>query len=819
MRKVVLSCLVAYILGILAFETLSAAALMFTLLFVVTVVFIRYTFFWKNVKRFPLLIAFFFLFGTCYTSFTNFIHTGSASLHLGDSVTVKGRIVEVSDTDNNYYDRYVMETESIIVGEEGRKSELDFHEKIDLSLEKYKLASRPVPYRYGDVVTAEAVLEEPSIPLNSTDADYRPSKKADGIFFCVTGEYDASSVEAHVRSNFNIFDLAQSAREYFIGVIDTYFSGDEAGLLRGILLSDKMGFSEEFRERLSDTGMMHITVASGLHVNCVLAVLLWILFSFRIHKRYAYPAAIAVLCAYAFLQGLTPSIIRAVIMTSIFLVGELLSRDYDRRNTLYITAFLMLLFDPYMIYSIGLQLSFGAVLGIILFAAPIDNYLVRVVKVKKLSSLISVSIAAQILILPVLAFYFDKISLYSIVANLLIVPVLTVTLALGFALFAVSWMGTAVGTVVAFVLGLFAKYINGVIYVVSILPFATVDMFTMNIWKMLVYYLLFVILYLLIMKKSRKAVFTVSGICAILVICIIAVNVYTGSLLRVTFINVGQGDAALIHIPGGKTAIIDGGGSSAVSETDLGEKLFVPYLKHSGVETIDYAFVSHFDKDHAQGIAAAARLMNVKNLVLPHRRENEAIEYKDIIEKTAKEKGINVLYFMEGDSLTIDGVRFEAFAPTRKNVQNRAFSENNKSLVLKLTYGETSFLFTGDIELEAESKVAKYGDAIRADVLKVAHHGSKTSSTEKFIKTCAPKYAIISEGKDNSYGFPARETITTLVRNNVDIYQTSECGDISFYVGGDGMKWIETFYERPPYEQTFLKSGASIWLKIPQPAD
>ena len=257
MRKVVLSCLVAYILGILAFETLSAAALMFTLLFVVTVVFIRYTFFWKNVKRFPLLIAFFFLFGTCYTSFTNFIHTGSASLHLGDSVTVKGRIVEVSDTDNNYYDRYVMETESIIVGEEGRKSELDFHEKIDLSLEKYKLASRPVPYRYGDVVTAEAVLEEPSIPLNSTDADYRPSKKADGIFFCVTGEYDASSVEAHVRSNFNIFDLAQSAREYFIGVIDTYFSGDEAGLLRGILLSDKMGFSEEFRERLSDTGMTY----------------------------------------------------------------------------------------------------------------------------------------------------------------------------------------------------------------------------------------------------------------------------------------------------------------------------------------------------------------------------------------------------------------------------------------------------------------------------------------------------------------------------------------------------------------------------------
>ena len=586
-----------------------------------------------------------------------------------------------------------------------------------------------------------------------------------------------------------------------------------------MLLSDKSKFSDAFSNALKESGMTHITVASELHVNCIMAVLLWILFTCRVRKRYSYPIVIAILWAFAFLQGMALSIIRAVTMTTIFLFGELLSRDYDRKNTLFITAFIMLLANPYTLYDVGFQLSFGAVLGIILFAAPIDFYLVRLVRFKKLSSLISVSLAAQILIIPLLAFYFNKISLYAILANLLIVPVLTVTLGLGFLLFAVGFMGTGAGGVVAFVLRPFVKYILGVIFLAEKLPFSSIDIFTMNIWKMLVYYLIVTVVYLVMMKKPKFSIFATSGVCAVLMLGIIVVNLYLGSFLRVTFINVGQGDASLIRIPGGMNVIIDGGGSSPVSESDLGETLFVPYLQRNGANVIDYAFLSHYDKDHAQGIAAAARMLKVKNLVLPYRANNKPLAYKDEIEEIANEKGINILYFKEGDSIEIGGARFDAFAPTEKNASNRAFSENDKSLVLKLTYADTSFLFPGDIELRTEGKVAKYGEEIDVDVLKVPHHGSDTSSTAKFIKTCAPKYAIISLGKDNIYGFPDRKTINTLMKNGADIYMTSECGDITFYVGNDGIRWIQTFHERTPYEQTFLKSGESIWLKNPQPTD
>lgn len=815
MRRAVLSCLIAYVLGILAFEKLSAAALMYAVLLVVMGVLFRFIISPKNTGKLPLFIAGFFVFGVLYTSYSAYLHTDLPDAGYVSDGRVIGRISEVSDTENEYYDRYVLEAESITIG----GTEVKCNQRFDLSLKKYKQKHSVKELSCGDVISVGAKIKEISAPLNRGDADYRSSKKAEGIFCSLTDSYDNTYFIGSEINYFSPFDLARIAREYFSGVINTYFSDDEAGILRGILLSDKTGFSNGFYQKLKDSGMVHIAVASGMHVNCVLAVIFWVLFSLRVRKRYTYLISIGFLCLFAFLQGLTPSIIRAVIMAAILLIGGLISRDYDRKNALYITVFLMLLYDPYMIYSIGLQLSFASVLGILLFASPVDTYLVRIIRVKKLSSLISVTAAAQIFILPILAFYFGKVSVYSVIASVLIVPFMTVVIALGFMLFAVSWIGAPVGAAVAFVLGLFVKYINGVIYFVSMLPFSTVDIFEVNIRKAAIYYLLLALIYQLLMKRSRIRVFTTAGICIFTAACILISNIYLASFLRVTFINVGQGDAALIQIPGGKTVVIDGGGSSPVSKRDIGEELFVPYLKRRGVNTIDYAVVSHFDKDHAQGIAAAVRLMKVRNIVLPYRPDNEKLFYKNEIENLAKRKGINVLYFKEGDELSVGDAKFTAYAPTERMADSKYFEENNKSLVLKLEYGETSFLFTGDIKTEAEFGLAEYGDKIRADVLKIPHHGSKKSSSARFIKTSAPKYAIISEGKDNIYGFPARETIDTLINSGADIYQTSECGDIIFYVGRGGIWQIDTYYKRPDYEKTFLKSGERIWLNCPQLMD
>ena len=791
MKKKVLFSLISYILGILAFEVLDVSTLVFACISFVLIVCIRNFMFDARNKILAFLMCGFFIFGVIYTSFFNSIQTDNISHLTGKNMTVTGRIVKVFDNNNEYYDYYEFEISDITI-----KNNTEFSggkEKVKLSLKKYEQRSSCEQYNYGDVLTLRASLGEISKPLNEGEANYNISNKADGKFFELTGEYDKSEFVCSKINYFNIRDLAMIVRKYGINAIDKYFSGDDASLLKGILLSKKT-FTDEHYTRLADSGMMHVTVASGLHAGCVFALMTWLCFALRIKKKWTYLIAGLSLWIFAFLQAMTPSIVRAVIMLCFYMFSQLVSRDYDKEHILYITAFIMLFANPYIIFDLGFILSFASVLGIALFSDIINEYLLRIIKIKKLSSAISVTLSVQILLLPILAYYFNTISVYSLLANLLIVPVITPVLAVGFLFILLSGVGSVIPICIAFVLKIFVKYINGVIYFVTVLPFAKINIFSKNVLSMCIYYLILASVFVLFTRGNRKYNFTYVTICTVLVVWVTVVSVYSSSLMRVSFINVGQGDATLIKIPHGQTVVIDGGGSSAVSKKDLGEEIFVPYLRSNGVNTIDYAILSHYDKDHAQGIAAALRLMKVENLILPYRGSGKNSEYKKIIEEIAVQNKINVLYFKEGDVLEVGDAVFEAFAPTKKNGDNRAMSENDKSLVLKLTYGNTSFLFTGDIETAAIGKLVKYEDKIRADVLKVAHHGSDESNPTKFIRTVKPEYALISVGKDNIYDLPSRYTLKLLEKEAVNVFRTDKCGSVSFYVDKDEIKWIDTFY-------------------------
>lgn len=792
LKRAVLFSLIAYIFGIFAFEVLGASALVFACIFFISAVCIRNFIFSARNKFLAFLMCAFFIFGVIHTSFFNSNKTNNLRHLTGKNMTVTGRIVKVFDKDNEYYDYYEFEISDITIKNNSELS--NGKEKVKLSLKKYGQRSRCEKYNYGDVLTLRAALGEISKPLGEGETNYNASNKADGIFFELAGEYDGSEFVCSKINYFSIHDLAMIVRKYCISAIDKHFSGDDASLLKGILLSEKT-FTDEHYTRLSDSGMVHITVASGLHTGCVFAMITWLCFALKIKKKWTYLIAGLSLWIFAFLQAMTPSIVRAVIMLCFYMFSQLVSRDYDKEHILYITAFIMLLANPYIIFDLGFILSFASVLGIALFADIINEYLLRIVKIKKLASAISVTLSVQILLLPILAYYFNVISVYSLLANLLIVPFITPVLAIGFLFILFSGAGSIVPICIAFVLKIFIKYINGVIYFVTVLPFAKINVFSANVLSMGIYYLVLASVFVYFTRGNKKYNFTYVTICTALVVCVTISSVYTSSLMRVSFINVGQGDAALIKIPHGKTVVIDGGGSSPVSKKDFGEEIFVPYLRRNGVNTIDYAILSHYDKDHAQGIAAAARLIKVKNLILPYRGNGKNSEYKKIIEEIAGQNKINVLYFKEGDVLKLSDAVFEAFAPTEQNANNRAMSENDKSLVLKLTYGDTSFLFTGDIETAAIGKLVKYEDKIRSDVLKAAHHGSEEANPTKLIRTVAPEYALISVGKDNIYDLPSSYTLRLFEREGINVFRTDECGSVSFYVNKDEIKWIDTFYK------------------------
>ncbi len=791
MSKAIILCLISYISGILAFGVLDASTLGFVCIVMLLAIATKRVIFSAKVSGFAPLLCGFFILGAVYTSFVHSYNTDAIRKVDCERTKMICRIIGVIDKDNEFYDSYEAEVHTLKVKDDTKQ--LTQREKVRLSLKKYDQRRKITPYKYGDIIEVDGTVSLLDKPYNEGEANYAKIAYADKIFYELTGEYDNSKHISYDINYYDLRDLAQIARGHFIGIIDKHFKTDDAALLKGILLSEK-SYNDEYYNRLSDSGMMHITVASGLHAGCVFAMITWLCFALRIRKKYTYTIAALCLFAYSFLQGMTPSIMRAATMLCFYMLSELVSRDYDKEHILYITAFLMLFINPYMIYDVGFILSFASVLGIAIFKDIIDEHIISVVGIRRLSSLISVSLSVQILLFPLLAYYFNKVSVYSLLANLVIVPILTIVLVLGLILLCIGTFGNVLPSCIAFVLGIFLKYINGVIRITTALPFSHIDIFSMKLSTIIIYYLALMAIYCYYTKGIRKYNFIPALSCGVLIFFVLLNTIYTSMFLRVSFINVGQGDAAVIKIPYGKTVLIDGGGSSPKSKTDLGERILVPYLRRNGVNTIDYVILSHYDKDHAQGVAAAIRLMKVKNLVLPYRDEKDFKEYRKIIEELATQKQINVLYFKEGDCFNLGSASFEMLAPDEQNATNRAMSENNKSLVTRMQYGKTSFLFTGDVEKAAIGKLVHYGDELRSDVLKVAHHGSAESNLTKFIRTIAPKYAVISVGADNVYSLPTDTTLDLLERERITTFRTDKSGTISFYVNKQKIKWIDTFY-------------------------
>ena len=262
--------------------------------------------------------------------------------------------------------------------------------------------------------------------------------------------------------------------------------------------------------------------------------------------------------------------------------------------------------------------------------------------------------------------------------------------------------------------------------------------------------------------------------------------------IEVYFIDVGQGDSTLIITKNNKNILIDGGGNESLykntgnnEEDYIGKNILYPYLINIGVKSLDYMIISHFDSDHCGGLFYIMQNMKIKNIIIG--KQFEQSENYEKFKRIAKSTNVNIRIFQSGDRINIDNIFFETLWPD----ENSVISENNinnNSLVLKMMYGKISILFTGDIENMAEQRIiSKYkNNALNSTILKVPHHGSKTSSSEMFLKKVNPKYAIIGVGINNKFGHPSQYVIETLNKMNVEIYRTDLMGEI--IIKSDGKK-------------------------------
>ena len=433
-------------------------------------------------------------------------------------------------------------------------------------------------------------------------------------------------------------------------------------------------------------------------------------------------------------------------MSILGLMSFLFYRKSDVYNNLAFSSFIILIFNPYTIFDMGFLLSYGGTIGIILFSNklskkfPIKNKILNYIK-----EMFFVCISANIIIIPIIMYNFNTLSLTFFISNVLVSPIMGIVVILGFVQIFLSIININLAYLLSIFLNPMLEILIFIADFTAKLPLSKILIPTPNIIFIIIYYVIILFCNKINIKKTII-------ILSIIIIIFNLLNLLPKDL-RIYFIDVGQGDSTLILTPKGNSILIDGGGSETGS-FDVGEKILLPYLLDRGVTKIDYMMISHFDSDHVGGLFSILENLRVEH-VLISKQGKESENYKHFLE-ISKRKKIKVIYVEAGDRINIEkNMFFEILFPTRNLISENIL--NNNSIVARLVYKNFKILFTGDIEEIAEKELIKLYSKInklRADILKVAHHGSKSSTIASFLKLVNPRISLIGVGATNTFGHP-----------------------------------------------------------------
>ncbi|MBI4687056.1 MAG: DNA internalization-related competence protein ComEC/Rec2 [Nitrospirae bacterium] len=664
---------------------------------------------------------------------------------------------------------------------------------------------------YGDTIEGIARLNEPAAFHNMGLYSHDPKK--DGI--TAAGRLKHFKIASRGKG---ALAALYKKREELGRIIEQSLSAENASFHKAIILGLQAGISHKMRDAFNATGLAHILSISGTHF----ALLAFILFSIirlsvkllplRALSRltiYVTPTEAAiiltfpVLVLYAVISGGSIPTIRSFIMVSIYMLAVLLGRKDDWLNSISVAALIILLYQTQALFNLSFQLSFIAVLSI---GYALEGRKDRAKSTepraqtkgqnifKKAADTIKTSLlmttAATIGTAPIIVYFFYQFSLISPVANLIVTPLVCfLILPLGFfsvfsaLIFHINPMPFS--SLIDSLTGLSFYLVK----IISMTPYAS-----LNLHKPSVIIIIFYFLSLAFFVRSA------SWRRALPFILIVSIYILTPSLsnkdsLNITFLDVRQGDAAVVRLPDKKTMLIDGGSEIY----DAGRRVIAPFLWSNGIKGIDYLVLTHPHPDHYGGLLYIMDSFKVSEVWLNGREVSGAEGFF----KKVKDKEIPIRLLKRGDLLEGNGYKVYALHPYNEfyaGSQRGEFSnQNSDSLVLKIESGNASALFTGDIEAEAEGNLIHLGKWLKSDILKVPHHGGRTSSSEGFLRAVNPKLAIISAGKNNSFKHPHIEAVKRYEQLGIRLLRTDIDGALTLTFRDNSYEiktyWDSTFKE------------------------
>ena len=625
----------------------------------------------------------------------------------------------------------------------------------------------------------------------------------------VAGQLKQTQLLGKDNGKWQIREWLHGCRSWLKGRLYQALPQKEASILARMLLGEKYGLDQEIKELYQNNGIAHILAISGLHITLLGMGL------YRLLRRCGcpiVPAAIAgggMILLYGCMVGWGISAIRAIGMYLIRMLGEIWSRQYDMLTAMGVLAAGMVCRNPRLVYHCGFLLSFGAVAGMgwiypVLQKALSNGVIEREIRLKRakegadsyaLKSLILLqgliksllaSLCITLATLPVQLYFFYQIPVYGTLLNLLVLPLMGILVAGGLALMVLP----AILPVRWGVMGILSLY-EGLCHIAEVLPGHLWITGRPQWWQIAVYYGALIVTVNLWKSRQREVsqstgayapVSTLTdrwggrGCMLLLTMAVIFLTMRFDSGFAMTMLDVGQGDCICVRTSRGQNYLFDAGSSS---RSRVGEYVLIPYLKHQGIHTIDGIFLSHGDLDHVNAIRELLKDgqgIRIKALYLP-KLAQPLPELFEELESLAREAGCQVVYFSQGMGWQQGDFRLTCLWPK----SGYAGESNAGSACYLLEEGKLRILFTGDVEGEGERALSAYLQKLHIsdlDVLKVAHHGSRYSTSEIFLQTASPQLALISAGRDNSYGHPHGETLQRLEEAGCMTLQTPESGAI-----------------------------------------
>lgn len=546
-----------------------------------------------------------------------------------------------------------------------------------------------------------------------------------------------------------------------------------AGFLVGVLIGDTSGLEDDIADDFRETGLSHLLAVSGMNVLFLVGALWPIFRAMRFPAPAQFLGLTLAIWFYAFLSQLSPSIVRATIMTEVGIIAWFTGRGRDPAAALGLAAFVMLLLQPFSIYDPGFQLSFAATFALILFSPVLEEKFKGVHP--SLSSSMAACIAAQAGVMPVLAVHFGRLSVVTLPANLVALPAGAPAFVIGVFAALTSFIHPAFGRLLYYIAGLFSKYMIVVGHAFASLPAASAGIPTPGVITTVVYYAMLLAGAVLFTKWKGRLRFA-----HLLILLLLPIAVMTArqaaiasppSGVELCFLDIGQGDATLIRDPSGATALVDAG-----PDRDLASTI----LDNRGVHRIDVAVITHPDLDHIGGMTEVVKDHTVGRLVLPVADERTPL-LKELVDE-AKARGVTLERVKRGDRYSLGTALIEVV-----QAEAAGESDNDASTVMRVTTGEFSALLAADIEEEAEQALLAKG-SVRSTVLKVPHHGGAKSADKKFLEAVGARVAVISVGARNRYGHPTAKALNRLRAVGSEVYRTDRHGGVTIVTDGRTME-------------------------------